>query len=775
MPVPLALPFYFPLFPRFMPPASLTRSDEAEGFTRRVRTHAPSVRASLCFSSLNHAACKSCLGKTVSKLLAISPCVLIAATLAGAILPVGVQAQGGASEQDIEVVAVHGRAIDRSGLALDIGNSAASRLGLSIMDIPGSVEVIDKETITVKGDFSGTAAVTRATGFAASASPGNGGTATSVRGFEGHSSVVNTYDGTRLYIGAGTVNFPADTWTVERVEVLRGPGSVINGVGAIGATVNYLPKKPTLGTISGELDVTAGSNNLVRVAAGSGGGLTDSMGYRVDIVNHRTDGYVDRGEEDRTAIAGSLLLQPGDTLSVTLSIDYADTEAAPYWGTPLVDGEVPDSIRRNNYNVRDGLVEYEDTWPRLHIEWRLNDNVLLRNDTFYMETERHWRNVESYAYNETTGLVDRSFYLEIIHEQEQLGNRSDVVVDFAVAGRDNRLSVGTEFNRMDFSHINNRPYAGATSVDLDNPDPGTWAEGVESATTRDFDSETFQYAVFVDDLLELNEQWSLVAGLRYDSIDHERRDLARSNGETAGEIDAALSDTSWRLGAVFKPVENARLYAQVSTAVDSIESILSASNPELELAEGEQVEVGVKQQFADGKVQYTLALYDITKSDLQSEEFGVTRQVGKQSSRGVEFELFWLALNTLSVHLNLALVDPEYEEFVDGGNDYSGNVPRGVPEETANLWLTWQVTGAWSLAGGARYVGERYLDDANTETLPQYTVWDATVRWQMREDVTLSLRGKNLSDTEDYVLSPYGNQWILGDGRTGELSLNYRF
>lgn len=687
-------------------------------------------------------------------------------------LPLIAQAQG---DKKLEVVEVKGQTINRSGLSLEERHQASGRLGLSLLETPASVEIIDKEAIDIKGDFSGLSAVTRATGFASSASPGNGGTATSVRGFSGHSSVVYTYDGTRLYIGAGTVSFPADTWTVERVEVLRGPGSVINGVGAIGATVNYVPKKPNLEAISSEVDLTLGSNNLQRIAFGSGGGLTETMGYRFDVVNHNSDGYVDRADEERTAVAGSLLFQPSDDFSAILSIDYADTDAAPYWGTPLVDGKVPGEIRRNNYNVRDGLVEYKDTWPRLHIEWQISDNVRLRNDTYYMEVERRWRNVESYDYNAVTGQVDRSFYLEILHEQEQLGNRSDLLFNFDIGGMNNNLSVGAEFNQMDFSHINNSPYEGETSVDLENPDPGYWAEGVQNPTTRDYDTETFQYALFIDDVLQINDQWSVVAGVRYDEIDYERIDLARSNGQSAGEIDTDLDGTSWRLGAVYMFAENSSLYAQYSTAVDGIQSILSATNASLDLAEGEQIEVGIKQELMDGRLQYTLAIYDITKSDLLSEEFGVTRQVGEQSSRGIEMEVFWLPLDNLSVDFNVAFTEPEYEEFINGGVDYSGNTPRGVPEETANLWLTWEVNDSWSVAGGARYVGERYLNDANSAELPDYTVWDSTIMWSVNEDLSLTLRGKNLTDTDDYVLAPYGGQWILGDGRTGELSLNYQF
>ncbi|MFV0277291.1 MAG: TonB-dependent receptor, partial [Parahaliea sp.] len=549
---------------------------------------------------------------------------LLATALGGCALAGAARAEN----PQMEVVEVHADRLDRKGLALDSQNSAASRLGLSIQDIPASVSVVDREAMAVKGDFSGLSAVTRAAGFAASATPGNGGTSTSVRGFNGHGSVVYTYDGTRLYVGAGTVNFPADTWTVERIEVLRGPGSVINGVGAIGATVNYLPKKPAFKPMEHEIAVTAGSFNLQRYALGSGGQINDRLAYRLDAVNHSSDGYVDRAEEERSAIAGALLFKAGEHLELQLSIDYADTEAAPYWGTPLVDGNIPDRIRRNNYNVADGLVEYEDLWPRFHLQWDIDERLQLRSDTYYLTSERHWRNVESYDYNPDSGLVDRYFYLEILHEQEQLGNRSDLLVSLPVGGMNNRLSVGFEVNQIDFSHSNNSPYLGASSVDLRNPDPGTWAEGVGSETTRDFDTKTTQYALFIDNVLEISDQWHLVAGLRQDEIDYQRSDLARSNGQPAAFIDTDFSGTSWRLGAVYKPAEHTSIYLQYSTAVDAIQSLISATNPDLDLAEGEQFEAGIKQQLLEGKLQYTLSLYDITKSDLiSSDPGGIQRQI----------------------------------------------------------------------------------------------------------------------------------------------------
>jgi iron complex outermembrane receptor protein len=131
-------------------------------------------------------------------------------------------------------------------LNLTATNSTGSRLNLTRLQTPGSVEVISAETIAERGQQNLLDAVTQnATGITAIGEPGNGGVAFSSRGFTGADSVKTLYDGTRLYIGSGTVTFPFDTWSAERIEVLRGPASVMYGEGAIGGAINVISKMPS--------------------------------------------------------------------------------------------------------------------------------------------------------------------------------------------------------------------------------------------------------------------------------------------------------------------------------------------------------------------------------------------------------------------------------------------------------------------------------------------------------------------------------------------------
>ena len=664
-------------------------------------------------------------------------------------------------------------------IRLDTQNSAGSRLGLSGLDLPASVDIITRDEIATKGDYGALEAVTRTTGVSASASPGNGGTSISSRGFNGHGSTVYTYDGTRLYIVAGTVTFPADTWTLERVEVLRGAGSVINGVGALGTTINYVPKSPVLGESDFEAAVALGSFDMKRMALGGGAQISDEWAFRLDGSYQEEEGYADRADESREVLAGSLLYQPSTDLSVRFSVDYADIDAAAFWGTPLIDGKASSSHRQNNYNFEDGKVVFEDMWSRMHVEWNLADNITFRNDTYVLNASREWQNLEEYSYNAGTNQIDRAFYLGIVHEEDQVGSRFDFLIDTEIGGLANSLSIGGEVNDIELDYLNNFSTGGfgvGDSVAIFGFNPGTTPKDT-IPTILDYQTDTQQAAIFIDSVLQISDQLSLVLGGRYDDIEFDRYDLA-IGGSPASSFDADFSEFTWRAGLVYQPTEQMSIYAQMSTAADPVTSPISISsgNKDFDLATGRQYEIGLKQQLLQGRAEYTLAYFDIEKEDILTRlpASTITEQIGQQSSDGIEFTLRVNPTDSLSIDFNAASIDAEFDEFYSGGISLAGNTPRNVPEQTMNLWLNWSPINDVQIGGGFRYVDSRYADDSNTEKMPAYTVFDASVNWMATENLTVTLRARNLTDEEDYVLAPYvPNQWIFGDPRAYELSFRF--
>ena len=681
------------------------------------------------------------------------------------------------TRSDLEEIVVIGQGI--GSLRLNASNGAGGRLGLSSFNTPASVDVITKEEIATKGDYGILEAVTRSAGISSSANPGNGGTSISSRGFTAHNATMVTYDGTRLYVTAGTVTFPADTWTLERVEILRGAGSVINGIGALGVTINYVPKAPEFGESNFDAVVAAGSFGMNRIALGGGAELSDNWAYRLDASRSNEDGYVDRTDETRNVFAGSLLFQPSSDFRIKFSVDYADLDTEPYFGTPLINGEASDSHRQNNYNFGDGLADYEDLWARVRTEWDLTPNVTFRNDTFFLDVRREWQNLEEYAYNAGTDQIDRAFYLGIIHDQEQLGTRGDFLIESDWGGKANRLTVGAEINSIDLNYFDNFATGGfgvSDSVPVFGFNPGTLPIA-SIPTVLDYTTDTTQYAFFFDDVLQVTEQLSLVLGGRFDDIDYDRFD--HPIGATpSSAFDAGFSEFTWRAGIVYQPSDALSYYAQASTAADPVTSPISISsgNQNFDLSTGRQYEIGLKQQILDGKGEYTIAYFDIVKEDLLTRLPGsaITEQIGQQSSDGFEFTFRVNPTDTLSIDLNAAFINAQYDEFFSSGVSLAGNTPRNVPETTANLWVNWAPLNQLQVGAGLRYVDSRFGNDANTQTLPSYTVFDASLNWSVSDTTEVILRARNLTDEKDYILSQYtSDQWVFGDPRAYELSVRF--
>ena len=380
--------------------------------------------------------------------------------------------QRNAAAKPVPVAPTPAVAVAAPTLNLNAPASTGSRLNLTRLQTPASVDVITAETIAERGQTNVIDAVTQnATGFTASPAPGNGSLSFNTRGFTGNSTVMTLYDGTRLYVGSGTLTFPYDTWSAQRIEVLRGPASVLYGEGAIGGAVNVISKQP-LSKPYNDAEVSIDSNMTKRAAVDSGGPINKDISYRFTAVGDLSDGWVDRNKTSDVALSAAVKVKQSDTLSWTLSTDYGDRSPSRYFGTPLINGRIDNAIRFNNYNVNDSNIRYRDSWTQLKAEWEVADGITIHNNLYYLNSQRHWHDVEQYAYNLKTGLIDRSSYIEIFHDQQQIGNRMDATFRGHVFGLANEFVAGFDVNHIDFTHTNNSPYGGASSMNPYVFDPG---------------------------------------------------------------------------------------------------------------------------------------------------------------------------------------------------------------------------------------------------------------------------------------------------------------
>lgn len=667
-------------------------------------------------------------------------------------------------------------------ISLATPTSAGSRLGLNALETPASTDSLSGERIRARGDRSIQDAVSRSAGISRTGTPGDGGTSLSARGFTGQSSVMQLYDGNRLYTGMGTVTFPVDSWAVERVDVLRGPASVLYGEGATGAVINSIPKKPFSGAIENHLRLGYGSFDRQQQALDSGGSLSDSLSYRLNLNRERSNGWIDRGDSSADFVSAALRWQARDDLAFTLAHDYGDQNPMNYFGTPLLDGRLHKRLRDKNYNVRNDQQHYNDQWTRLTSEWQISDQVSASNELYYLKAQRRWQNAENYNFNPTTGQLSRSGNYGIGHQQEQLGDRQTFTFKHSLLGLDSQTLTGVDYNRIRFHLKSNSPFTDSVTngqpLDPYHPAPGDFASN--SAYRDQFKTTTKQMSVFAENRLQLSERWSLVSGVRRDYAHIDRDDLVKNERD-----DKTLTGNNWKAGLVFAVTPDTSVYGQYSTSTDGVGGLisLSKSQQQFDLSSAKQTEIGLKQAFWDQRGEWTLAAYHIVKKKLLTDvpgEPSQKQQVGQQSSNGLEASLELQLPHAWQLQANAAMVRAQYDDFKQDVNGVQvsrdGKRPVDVPRRTANLWLGKAINDDLRAGAGVRYVDARYADMANRNELPSYTVVDANLSWKALPNTTLGLQLNNLFDRQ-YAQSQYndGQQWILGEPRSLFVTADYTF
>ena len=661
----------------------------------------------------------------------------------------------------------------RESSGLNTVSSAGSRLGLSVRDTPASIDIVDAEAIAQRGDFSVREAVVRTTGITDVSAPGNG-MAFTARGFSGVNSVAVTENGQRVFVGSGTATHPASTWGYERFEVLRGVGSIVNGTGTAGATINAVRKEAS-STGSFEALLGLGEGGTTRLGVGGTGAIGSVGAFRIDAYSDGSDGFIDRGDSSSKKVMTSFRFDASESVRLDFQADMSDQQPQRYFGTPLIGGatgRLDTSIRERNYNVNDADIHYRDNRALARVTWQATPALSLKYELSGVELDRHWRNVESYTANSAS--VARSSYLEIFHEQSQINNHAEATYKTD----SNRLVAGWEFSTIDFKNTSNSGNTATSTVPLRSFNPGVFLS--TTPILPRVDTHTLAQAFYIDNAYDITSKLKLVAGLRRDTYRYARTDPNNALNYTNNE----LASNAVRVGLSWRVMPDMTLYGQYGTGSDPIDSLLSASvaNTAFKLTSVKQAEVGIKHALPNGFGEWTAALYRIEKDDILTRDpanSSITIQGGSQSSQGIELGGSIRPVRNWRVDGNVTFVDAQYDKFNESVSNTlairDGNRPVNIPKTVANLWLNYG-NNVWEAGTGARYVGERFSNNANTTRLPSYVVYDAMVAYRVNRNVTLRTFLRNLSDKVYATTSGNsGAQWYLGEPRRAEIVAELKF
>ena len=736
-----------------------------------------------------------------------APLAFAVTVAAGPAVPLALRLPAAEFEELVVVTGTEGE------LGLAGETDTGSRLGLRALEVPASIDVIGSSVMEARGYQRISDAVETTPGVVVGQNPA-APSSFSMRGFT-RSQITVLRDG--IWLGpANMVMRPQNTFNLDRVEVLRGPSSVLNGQGAVAGTVNAITKQATP-TAAHEWNAlfSYGRFNTHQTAVGVNGPVSDSLWYRLDFSGYGSDGHVEQMNPSSSNLTGSLLWRPAPRAELRFSFDLLDDDVGSYFGTPLLPvahvvepldvittttGEGIDARTRFlNYNVGDAVNDSRQLLLRSDVEIRLSDAVTLRNTAYGFGADRDWQNGDGFAYCTAVvdvcrrvGEVQRYYgYFWLDHDQRLVGDRVFLDVRTPTPGGENRMAIGLEASALDFERTRgfriDVPQVPGDGVDLLDPEPGVYGpRELRGIAPTYIDSRAF----FIENSLPLSSRVRVAGALRYEAMDLERVNLNAAHEPEGGGFERAFRWWSWRAGAVVDLRSGLVAYGQYSNAKDPVDAniFLVNANRDFDLTDARQWEVGLKADLDGGRTQLTAAWFDIERDDVL-EQFArdSATTIGGIASRGLELAAAASPAEDARLGASVAWTDAV---FAPSANfvQFAGNTPPNVPTVLTNLWGSYRNIGGgpMEIGGAVRVVGDRQANNANTIVLNGYTRADAWVAWE-HDRVRVTLNVDNLTDTayaswsDVFYLGQtdpsffYANTLMLGAPRTYSVMLQTRF
>lgn len=671
------------------------------------------------------------------------------------------------------------------------------KLGLTPAETPATIDHVEAADIEREGLRTATEAARQLPGVTAGNIPGSPASL-AMRGFA-RTNIAYLFDGERA-VDSQLLARDFDTFNFERIEILKGPESVINGQGGLAGTINFVTRKPSLAKNSAHALFSLGSFDTQRYGIGGNYLINDRVAVRGDLSHARSDGFVHDTDSQTIQLSTGVLFEATPRLSLSAAFDYfRDRYATPYNGAPLVarsaatdpagivdafDGLVIDAAeRRTNYNPQGADMTSESKWLRTRAAYAVTGAWALVNEASYYHASRDWGYSGNFVYSSETSLLDRDT-TRIRHDHHFLTDRAYARFDGNLAGFGNRFTLGASFRH---SYLFTPRRKGVTTpVDPRTPNRGVFDRTDSAnkfASRLDYASTVNSAAMFLENALDVTDALTAVAGIRYEHIDLDRT-IDDRNTHTKTTFGRQFEPVSWRAGFVYALSDNDQLYAQYNHAVSAITTLLlsSMANAQYDLSTGNAVEFGLRSRFWRDRAELTAALYQIKQDKILTrdpDDPTLSAQGGQQNSRGVEIDLGLHITSDWHIDGNLAVLDAEYGALVNAdGRDLSGNTPVNVPERVANFSTSYTLHGLprpLTLSANVQYTDGFYTDEANRIRVAGHTTLGASISTPIAAG-TLTLRGRNLTNTLYGEWSGYSAyQVYLGAPRSVDLTWTGRF
>ncbi len=635
----------------------------------------------------------------------------------------------------------------------------ATKTDTPIMQTPMSVKVVSQQVLKDQQVITVDQALRNVSGAVA----GAGGTGNFfLRGF-GNSNIYR--DG---FLNQSQWAHTEDLTNVERVEVLKGPGSILYGRSEPGGLVNFVTKQP-LDTSYYSLRQQFGSFDHYRTNIDATGPLTANkdLAYRFNLGYQDNNSFQEFGGNERLFVAPSLRWHISDKTTSTLKLEYSDIKELGNGTVPLMGNRPAPITRSRNLGDPWNLQEDEYTMVSLNTEHAFNDDWKLRhrfNFSNYTLTMSGINPDGNWSPVQPNGDQTRFYFAQNIDGndyQHNFFNALELTGKFNTGFARHTLLMGGDYYRSDVRSTAVGFGANPNQYDVTNIYNPTHMAGPPTTLPGDIttaNSTLPWFGLYAQDQVQLPYHFHVMGGFRYDSADYD----SVAFGEYAHDrLKQSEDKVSPRGGVVWQPLPELSIYG-------SYTENFGASNTNLQgiplpPQTAQQWETGIKTELFDKRLMATLAYFDLTKQNLPiAIRPGLTQASGEQESKGIELDVTGEILPGWNMIATYAYT-PFAKTVKDGfGATQLGKRLNNAPEHSGSIWTTYEFQHLPQLQGvklgaGMQAVDERQIGYNETAQAPGYVTANlmGSKLWKIGDTrVTAQLNIDNLLD-QSYIASIY--------------------
>ncbi len=652
--------------------------------------------------------------------------------------------------------------------------SSATKTDTRIRDIPQSISVITEEQIKDQSLLGLTDAIKYSPGVMAGQGEGNRDSVW----FRGNQSTSDLFvDGVR-----DDVQYYRDLYNIDRVEVLMGPNGMIFGRGGVGGVINRVTKEAHWEN-KNELRMQGGTYDHKRSSIDLNSGINETLAVRINAMIEDSGSFRQGVESEKKAINPTFTFKPSDKTKIVVGMEYFNDKRTNDRGIPSVSNGLqsrPFSTSRSTFfgNASQSPNEAIVKNGYAIIDHTFDNGMSVKNTTRFSDYDKYYQNVYANSSVQANGTFTIDGYYDNTQRQNFF-NQTDLTYNFKTGSVSHKLLTGLEIGLQE-----NQNYRIVNS----GTDPTPLASNpfalltFNSSRSRNTSTDISNQAIYLQDQIYLNEQFQIIAGLRYDKF------KTKFNDSVTIANSATINDQfiSPRVGLVYKPIEPVSLYTNYSLSylprtgeqLTSLTSSIKSFDPE----KFTNIEAGIKydllQSFSINSSIYRLerSKMAITDPSSPTNTIIVDGQVTKGFELGVAGKLF----DSYSMYGGYTYQDAEITKNQGTGDaQITSGTPLGhVPKHTFSLWNKYEMNETWSAALGVISRSDMFAATPTTSTavkLPGYARLDAAIYANINKQTKLQLNIENLLDKTYYQSAHNNNNIMYGYPHTARATLTYTF